>query len=113
MNHRIAFSSSVEETKAHINNIIEPLAKQWGFSYNAFNQSIFSAKDASRRVKLEIQGNGRDGPEGLEPAPITPAKGDAFDLMAGTIKGVFGEETVVAPSGMHGGFTDGSPGCSR
>lgn len=37
---------------------------------------------------------------GLEPAPITPGDSDAFAFIAGTIKTVFGEKTVIAPTGM-------------
>lgn len=37
----------------------------------------------------------------LEPAPLTPGEGAAFELMSGTIKHVF-EGAVVAPSAMIG-----------
>ena len=38
--------------------------------------------------------------EGLEPAPITPSEGPAFELLGGTIKKVFGEHVIVAPSAV-------------
>ncbi len=92
-------------TKAHIHNIIAPLARNWGFSYTAFNQTVYpDLVKSDRHLTLEIESNGKSPAIGLEPAPITPSTGDAFDLMAGTIKGVFGKETVVSPSGMHGNW---------
>ena len=47
-------------------------------------------------VKLQVV-EGSD----LEPAPITPSQGKAFELMSGTIKQVF-QGAIVAPSGMIG-----------
>jgi Gly-Xaa carboxypeptidase len=95
----------VDETKVHIHNILAPLARKWGFSYKAFGHEVYPALlDGSHHITLDIQSNGKSKPVGLEPAPITPSNNDAFDLMAGTIKGVFGNHTVVAPSGMFGEF---------
>ena len=37
---------------------------------------------------------------GLEPAPITPSTGESFRLLGGTIKKVFGDDVIVAPSAV-------------
>jgi Gly-Xaa carboxypeptidase len=100
---KVFSTSSVNDTKAHMHNIISPLARKWGCSYTAFNRTVHpDLIQSDCHLSLEIERNGKSTAEGLEPAPITPSSGDAFALMAGTIKGVFGQETVVAPSGMHG-----------
>lgn len=45
-----------------------------------------------------VGGNG-----GLEPAPVTP-DGPSFQLLASTIKGIWGNDTLVTPTGMYGEF---------
>lgn len=49
-------------------------------------------------LNLRVTGDGR----GLEPAPTT-STGQPFAFVAGTIKAVWGNNTIVAPSGMYGG----------
>lgn len=49
---------------------------------------------------LSIVYVGEDG--GLEPAPVTPDNGPSFQLLAGTIKAVWGNDTLVTPTGMYG-----------
>ncbi|WVQ80773.1 hypothetical protein IAT38_002878 [Cryptococcus sp. DSM 104549] len=92
VNHRIAFSSSVNETLQHTVDLLVPLAKSLGFTISPFDGS---KKASNSHITLETPGL-----YGLEPAPITPAKSDSFELIAGTCKHVFGEKTVVSPSGM-------------
>jgi hypothetical protein len=93
----------VDETKVHMHNILAPLARKWGFSYRAFGHEVYpDLVGGDHHITLEVQPIGKGEPVGLEPAPITPSDNSAFELMAGTIKGVFGNHTVVAPSGMFG-----------
>jgi hypothetical protein len=41
---------------------------------------------------------------GLEPAPITPSDSSAFAFIGGAIRAVFGDHTVVTPTGMYGEY---------
>lgn len=52
-----------------------------------------------KRVTLDIV-RGAKGTPGLEPAPITPSDSESFELIGSTIKKVFGDEVVVAPSAV-------------
>jgi Gly-Xaa carboxypeptidase len=50
-------------------------------------------------VRLDIVRGAKETP-GLEPAPITPSDSESFELIGSTIKKVFGEDVVVAPSAV-------------
>jgi hypothetical protein len=87
------------------------LAKRLNLEYIAFNETLtemypvgrFSPRkptEFSGRMRLEV---GSENKAGLEPAPITPSDGESFKLMGGTIKKVFGEDVVVAPSAVSHG----------
>ncbi|ODN82117.1 hypothetical protein L202_02424 [Cryptococcus amylolentus CBS 6039] len=91
VNHRIAFTSTVNETLQHYLDIVVPLAESLNFTISAFGDS--SQKASSSHITL-------DAPGGFESAPITSADSKSFELMAGTCKHVFGKDTIVAPSGM-------------
>lgn len=95
MNHRISFVSSVNATLQHYTDLLAPLADKYGFSTTIFGES---SKHTSKHLTLEVVGN--EHKAGLEPAPITPGDSDAFAFIAGTIKAVFGDKTVIAPTGM-------------
>lgn len=97
INHRIAFTSSVEETKQHYHKVLVPVARKLGFSIAAFGEDD---KDERKAQHLSIDVVGNERSNGLEPAPITPADTEAFALIGGTIKTVFGKHTVIAPTGM-------------
>ncbi|OWZ36180.1 vacuolar protein [Cryptococcus neoformans c8] len=90
INHRIAFTSSINETLQHIVDLIVPVAQSLNFTISPFDGS---PKTSDFHISLEA-------PYSLEPAPITPSDSKSFELMAGTTKHVFGKETIVSPSGM-------------
>ncbi|KAJ9094391.1 hypothetical protein QFC20_006893 [Naganishia adeliensis] len=98
-------TSSIEETKQHANRILAPLAHKLGFEYIAFNQTSSchgtsaAGKGEGKRVTLDIVRGAKRTP-GLEPAPITSSDTESFELIGSTIKKVFGEDVVVAPSAM-------------
>lgn len=96
VNHRIAFTSSVEETKEHYRKVLVPVAKKAGFSITYFGEEPKERKD--HHLTISVVRN--EHANGLEPAPITPADTPAFSLIGGTIKTVFGKKTVIAPTGM-------------
>lgn len=71
-----------------------------------FTLSLFdhSNKTSPYHVTLSIPDAGR-GETGLEPAPITSAEDPSFALLAGTTKAIFGDDVIVAPTGMYGEST--------
>jgi Gly-Xaa carboxypeptidase len=75
-------------------DLLIPLAKKLDFTISPFQAS---AEKSTRHITL-----GFFHDRALEPAPITSGDTKAFALMAGTAKHIFGEETIVAPSGMYG-----------
>lgn len=118
INYRIDFLSSVQETYAHTQEVVSKVARALNMTLDI---SPLTAPDPARPhshshshshdSELEIQpafkpSSGmygirmqvQDG-HGLEPAPITPAEGKVFDLVAGTTRKVF-EPVAISPSGM-------------
>ncbi|KAF7195298.1 Carboxypeptidase S [Pseudocercospora fuligena] len=95
VNHRINIGQEPEDVWAHITHLIKPIAKKYNLTLNAFNgQSAgykaisLSASDTTLRV-----------------APITPSNVDTvnpFSVLSGTIRALYGEDTIVAPALMTG-----------
>ncbi|TXT13190.1 hypothetical protein VHUM_01591 [Vanrija humicola] len=96
VNHRVSFVSSVNATRQHYLDVLVPYAKKLGFSVTAFGEG-----DERTDRHLTIESVPRGSESGLEPAPHTPADAPPFELLAGTIKTVFGDDTVVSPTGMY------------
>ncbi|KAK8864420.1 hypothetical protein IAR55_001668 [Kwoniella newhampshirensis] len=92
VNYRISFTSSVNETLEHVAKVLTPLVHSLNFTLSAFDSA---PRKSNSHITLETQ-----GVYGLEPSPITPADSKSFQLIAGTSKHVFGEKTIVSPSGM-------------
>lgn len=90
-NYRIDFLSSVNETLTRLASILEPVAASLNMTFDAFG----THPDATNNV-VRLRSRAP-----LEPAPLTPSHGPAFELMSGTVKHVF-EGAIVAPSGMIG-----------
>ncbi|GAA6033233.1 hypothetical protein JCM8097_003008 [Rhodosporidiobolus ruineniae] len=91
VNYRIAFGSSVNATLERISSILAPVVSQLNLTYSPFGAHDDVSNNA---VRLNILG---DSP--IEPAPITPAEGKAWELMAGTARHIW-PEAVAAPLGM-------------
>lgn len=79
VNFRIDFDESISFAKAHVEGLLEKVAKHHGLAFDGF----------------ETKGNGTVGGMGisvklvgdaLEPAPRTPASGPVWELFAGTVK---------------------------
>ncbi|CAK5263189.1 unnamed protein product [Mycena citricolor] len=88
INHRISTKSSVAETVDRDRTILAPVIEKYDLGGGS----------------VELR-----SPGGLEPAPITPSDGAAFELLSGTIRAAFLKwhdgEIYVAP-GMMTGNTD-------
>ena len=97
-------TSSVAETKAKVTETLLQIAHKYNLEYVAFNQTQKACKHRkhkgpySGKMRLEV---GNENPAGLEPAPITPSDGESFQLMGATIKKIFGDDVVVAPSAVR------------
>ena len=102
---------SVFALKARDTKLLEPIAKKFNLSFNAFGELLTEA-GAPALGSLSLLDISRGG---LDPAPITPTfgnEGAPFRLLSGTIKAAFNayrsdlkseaSDIVVAPSMMSG-----------
>ncbi|BGP42648.1 hypothetical protein JCM10449v2_006660 [Rhodotorula kratochvilovae] len=91
VNYRIDFQSTVNDTLERISSILKPVVADLNLTFSAYG----SHGDVDNNVvRLSMVGT-----SAIEPAPLTPTEGDAWDLMAGTTRHIW-EGAVVAPSGM-------------
>jgi Gly-Xaa carboxypeptidase len=100
VNHRIAMESSVKEVEDHLIDLLTPLTKNIHATFIAFNKKIFtpSESDNPRNTTITLS----TGPDNLGPAPVSPEDSYAWVVLANTVKNVFGEDVVLAPSLMTG-----------
>ena len=70
--------------------ILSPLAKKWNFNLHTFGEDISLDKTNEGTMTLAAQ-------DELEPSPVSDHEDPRFSLLAGTIRGVFGEDVIVAP----------------
>ena len=94
-------TSNVNETIQHVQKTLESYIHSLNFTLSSFDNS---PKSSPYHVTLSVPGGGR-GERGLEPAPITSAEDPSFAFLAGTTKAVFGDDVIVAPTGMYGTCT--------
>lgn len=94
INHRIAVEESVQGVIDHYEKILAPLAKKWDFSLQAPNEKTPSTtriyKSSNAKITITTHGD-------LEPSPPSDLTDKRFSWLAGTIRGVFGEDVIVAP----------------
>lgn len=96
VNHRIAIEESIQILKDHYIRILSPLANQWNFGFHAFGKDINCNTIPSGTVTLASH-------DELEPSPVSEHQDARFSWLAGTLRGVFGEEVYVAPVLLTGG----------
>ncbi|KAJ3566922.1 hypothetical protein NP233_g6693 [Leucocoprinus birnbaumii] len=109
VNHRIAVSSSLNETKSRDTDLLRSIAKKYNLTYTAFGDNISSVDDPSQgSLILEVAFD-----DALEPAPITPTNAAPYKLLSGTIKAAYnryrdleGSNNVIVAPGMMTGNTD-------
>lgn len=95
INYRIDFLSSVNATLSRLSSILAPTVKRFNLTFDAYGSHSDVENDVVRLQVIE-------GSE-IEPAPITPTEGKAWELMAGTTRHVW-KDAIVGPSGMVGEF---------
>jgi Gly-Xaa carboxypeptidase len=107
VNHRIAIQDSVQAVKDHYVRNLKPWAKKHCFDFHAFGTDT-PREDGD----CEPVNNTADHGDlslfahyELESSPVSSAEDARFALLAGTIKGVFGDDVVVAPEMLTGKST--------
>ena len=75
VNFRIDFSESIESTKKHVEKVVRQVAKHHGHEFTAFGKS-----NTTQGISLDVFGIP------IEPAPLTPATGGAWEMFAGTVR---------------------------
>lgn len=98
INHRIAVESNVKAVQSNLESlIVSEILPRFPVSLDAWGS--VSGNTSSTSVGQIILEN-FDVP--LEPSPVSPFDTDAYKTFTGTIKQVFGEDYIVAPSLMTG-----------
>ncbi|KAK5248121.1 Gly-Xaa carboxypeptidase, partial [Exophiala xenobiotica] len=104
VNHRIAIHDSVQVVKDQYVALLSPWAKKWHFNLDAFG-----VKQRNRKDDMTRTDNNNDCGDltltaayELDPSPVSDVDDASFRWLAGTIKGVFGEDVVVAPELLSG-----------
>lgn len=95
VNHRINIGQQHEDVYNHITHIIKPIAKKYNLTLNAFN----GERAGYNAISLSASSTT------LRVAPITPTNIDVvtpWSIVSGTIRALYGEETIVAPTLMTG-----------
>ncbi|KAH9206171.1 Gly-Xaa carboxypeptidase [Leptodontidium sp. 2 PMI_412] len=88
VNHRIGVEESVQTVKDYYPRLLSPLAKKWDYGVQGFGQE--AASNTKGTITLA-------GYSALEPSPTSNIEDERFKWLTGTIRGVFGEDVIVAP----------------
>ncbi|ORY77565.1 vacuole protein [Leucosporidium creatinivorum] len=90
-NYRIDFLSSVHSTLSRLSSILSPVVHSLNMTFDSYGSH---ANVSNNVVRLKMVKD-----SGIEPAPITPSEGKAWEFMSGSVRGVW-RDAVVAPSAM-------------
>jgi Gly-Xaa carboxypeptidase len=103
VNHRIAIQDSVQAVKDHYIRLLEPWADQRRFKLNAFG-SVFPPKRPMPRPRDDVEEGTLilEAQYELDSSPVSDAEDDRFGWLVGTLRGVFGDDVVVAPELLTG-----------
>lgn len=98
VNHRIAVESNIAAVQRNLQKVLKStILKTFPLSLDAWGDVSENTSTASiGKITLE------NFNEPLEPSPVSPFDTEAYKTFTGTIKQIFGEKTVVAPSLMSG-----------
>jgi Gly-Xaa carboxypeptidase len=98
INHRINVGSSSKDVKAKLTDLAKTMAEKHNLTLNCFNDG----EESPRSITLIEEDRT------LEPSPLAPTHIDKvtpYFILAGTTRGMYGEEVFVSP-GMATGNTD-------
>lgn len=99
VNHRVAVESTSDAVKEHLIGVVSQLLAKHQLSLDAWGTVLHNTSSSVGQVILEDFG------QSLEPAPVSPLTTEAYKVFSSTIKQVFGDDVVVAPS-INTGNTD-------
>ncbi|OAG35252.1 hypothetical protein AYO21_10588 [Fonsecaea monophora] len=105
VNHRIAIQDSVQAVKSHYIDLLAPWAQERGFKLYAFGKKAQFENNNVTRPGNNTADCGDltlSAHYELESSPVSCAEDARFRLLAGTIKGVFGNDVIVAPELLTG-----------
>lgn len=98
VNHRIAVESNIAAVQKNLQAVLEnTILKQFPMSLDAWG-TVSGNTSATSIGKITLD----NFDEPLDPSPVSPFDTDAYKTFTGTLKQIFGEDTVVAPSLMTG-----------
>jgi Gly-Xaa carboxypeptidase len=98
VNHRIAVESNIADVQENLQSVIETsMLKKFSLSLDAWGD-VSGNTSASAIGKITLE----NFDEPLEPSPVSPFDSEAYKTFTGTIKQIFGDDLVVAPSLMTG-----------
>jgi len=98
VNHRIAVESRVKDIQSNIESLIlSQIVPKFSMKLDAWG-SVTGNTSSTARGTITLE----HFDEPLEPSPVSPFDTDAYKTFTGTIKQVFGEDYIVAPSLMTG-----------
>lgn len=98
VNHRIAVESRVKDIQSSMESLINSkILSKFPLALDAFGSVSGNTSSTSKGTIILEHFD-----EPLEPSPVSPFDTDAYKTFTGTIKQVFGEEYIVAPSLMTG-----------
>jgi len=90
--------------KDYYTALLRPWAKKWHFNLDAFG--VVERNRANSQTRSDDNNDCGDlaltAQYELEPSPISDTEDPGFSWLAGVIKGVFGEDVVVAPELLTG-----------
>ncbi|KAK2765101.1 hypothetical protein FQN54_008800 [Arachnomyces sp. PD_36] len=93
VNLRLAVDTPLAKVEQHYENLVKPIAKKHGMTFEGFK----SSHDSHDKRKISLY-----GVDGLEPAPVSPVEAEAFQVLSGTIKNVLkpldgDDDLIVTP----------------
>ncbi|KAB5515506.1 hypothetical protein GE09DRAFT_1013130 [Coniochaeta sp. 2T2.1] len=91
VNHRINIGETPQVAWDRLAGLAEHVAKKHNLSLHAFD-----GEESPSSISLSAS------PTTLQVAPVTPADGKPFEIIAGTTRALYGKEVVVAPGIMTG-----------
>lgn len=95
VNHRINIGDKPDNVWAHLTHLVKPIAQKYNLSVHAFDGQPAAYNSISLAARINT----------LSPAPVTPTNVDSvtpYAVLSGTIRALYGEDTIVAPSLMTG-----------
>ena len=103
VNHRIAVQDSVQAVKDHYVQLLQPWADERHFALDAFGLTT-TPKGMSRKLAYENTMGALTlaAQYELDSSPVSDAEDVRFGWLAGTLRGVFGDDIVVAPELLTG-----------